>query len=57
MKLSRRKKKRKNKNSRYGWERLSHNTVIIQTCSVEKEEINAIALSVFGGLKVSSKDL
>jgi hypothetical protein len=57
MKLSRRKKKRKNRNSRYGWERLSHNTVIIQTCSVEKEEINAIAISVFGGLNVSSKDL
>jgi len=57
MKLSKRKKKHKNKNKKYGWNHLSHNTVIeVNISSAEKDEINAIAFSVFGGLSVSSKD-
>ena len=55
-KLSKRKKKHKNRH-RSNWHRLSHSTVVVNDYFVDKEEINAIAMYVFGGLNVSVKDL
>lgn len=50
---NKRKNRHKNKNKyRDRWENLYN----VSDCVATKDEINAIAVSVFGGVKVSSKD-
>jgi len=53
MKLSRRRKRKNKSRYRDRWQTFSN----VQESVATKEEINAIALMVFGGVNVSSKDL
>jgi len=53
MKLSRRHRRKNRNRYKNKWQTLSY----VPESVVTKEEINAIAITVFGGIKVSSKDL